>query len=198
MRRTSTIRQAIAKIVPGFEEVADIDRTKQEFRIGGRTFHQPKFATADGCARLHTHVLPDLKGDGASELRLMTIRSEGQFNTVVYEEEDLYRGVERRDVILLHPDDLGRLGIKAGQPITVHGPAGSMTGIIATPFPAIKPGNAAMYYPEANALIARHVDPQSKTPAFKGVVVHVTAVTARPAGAIGTARPLSLAQPELA
>ena len=33
----------------------------------------------------------------------MTVRSEGQFNTVVYEEEDLYRGQTRRDVILLHP-----------------------------------------------------------------------------------------------
>ena len=27
----------------------------------------------------------------------MTLRSEGQFNTVVYEEEDRYRGQERRD-----------------------------------------------------------------------------------------------------
>ena len=40
----------------------------------------------------------------------MTVRSEGQFNTVVYETEDFYRGQERRDVILLHPDDAARLG----------------------------------------------------------------------------------------
>ncbi len=33
----------------------------------------------------------------------MTVRSEGQFNTVVYEEEDIYRGQERRDVILMNP-----------------------------------------------------------------------------------------------
>ena len=33
----------------------------------------------------------------------MTVRSEGQFNTVVYEEEDLYRGQDRRDVILMNP-----------------------------------------------------------------------------------------------
>ena len=32
----------------------------------------------------------------------MTVRSEGQFNTVVYEEEDIYRGQERRDVILMN------------------------------------------------------------------------------------------------
>jgi hypothetical protein len=53
---------------------------------------------------------PSLAG-GNGELRLMTVRSEGQFNTVVYEEEDLYRGQERRDVILLHPDDMRRLGL---------------------------------------------------------------------------------------
>ncbi len=33
----------------------------------------------------------------------MTVRSEGQFNTVVYEDEDIYRGQDRRDVILLNP-----------------------------------------------------------------------------------------------
>ena len=33
----------------------------------------------------------------------MTVRSEGQFNTVVYEDYDLYRGVDRRDVILRIP-----------------------------------------------------------------------------------------------
>ncbi len=32
----------------------------------------------------------------------MTVRSEGQFNTVVYEEEDIYRGQDRRDVILMN------------------------------------------------------------------------------------------------
>ena len=105
----------------------------------------------------------------------MTLRSEGQFNTVVYEDEDVYRGIDRRDVILLHPDDLGRFGLKDGDRVTIHGPAGSMRGIRATEFPQIKPGNAAMYYPECNVLVSRTIDPQSKTPAFKGVVVSVVA-----------------------
>ena len=39
MRSTAQIRKAIAQIVPGFEQLAEIDRTKQEFQIGGRTFH---------------------------------------------------------------------------------------------------------------------------------------------------------------
>jgi hypothetical protein len=40
-------------------------------------------------------------------------------------------------------------------------------------FPDIRAGNAAMYYPEANALVPRTVDPLSRTPAFKCVVVTV-------------------------
>ncbi len=42
----------------------------------------------------------------------MTVRSEGQFNTVVYEDYDLYRHQDRRDVILMHPEDLQRLGLE--------------------------------------------------------------------------------------
>jgi anaerobic selenocysteine-containing dehydrogenase len=173
MRSTTQIRHAIAKIVPGFEQMETIDQTKHEFQIGGRTFHEPQFATPDRRARLHTHELPELQGTADGEIRLMTLRSEGQFNTVVYEDEDVYRGIDRRDVILLHPDDLSRLRLEGGTRVTVHGPAGSMPNIRATAFDSIKPGNAAMYYPECNVLISRNVDPQSKTPAFKCVVVRV-------------------------
>jgi anaerobic selenocysteine-containing dehydrogenase len=173
MRSTAEIRRSIARIVPGFEKLAEIDGTKQEFQIGGRTFHEPRFATPDGRARLHTHDLPQLQATGNGVIRLMTLRSEGQFNTVVYEDEDVYRGINRRDVIMLHPDDLRRFGLNDGDTVTVHGPAGSMHGIRATEFAAIKPGNAAMYYPEANVLIGRDVDALSRTPAFKNIVVQL-------------------------
>ncbi|MCA9239222.1 MAG: FdhF/YdeP family oxidoreductase, partial [Planctomycetales bacterium] len=154
MQDTGKIRHAISQIVPGFEAMQQMDQTKQEFQIGGRTFHQPRFATPSGRANLHTHTLPALAG-GEHDLRLMTVRSEGQFNTVVYEEHDLYRGVDRRDVILMHPDDLHRFGVNNGAKVTVTGPAGRMQHITAVAFPNIRAGNAAMYYPEANVLVSR-------------------------------------------
>ena len=49
----------------------------------------------------------------------MTVRSEGQFNTVVYEEADLYRGQTARDVILVHPDDIAALGLEANSRVKV-------------------------------------------------------------------------------
>jgi len=162
--------------VPGHEKLIFIDRTKEEFHITGRAFHQPRFATPDGKAHLHVHKFPDLQGTAADEIRVMTIRSEGQFNTVVYEDEDVYRNIDRRDVILLHADDLQRFGLKDGDFVNVRGPAGTMHGIRATEFAAIKAGNAAMYYPEANRLISRTLDPLSKTPAFKCVVVQIERV----------------------
>jgi len=174
------IREAIAKIVPGFEAMGQIDQTRQEFQIDGRTFHAPRFATPSGKAILHVHALPELQG-GDGHLRLMTVRSEGQFNTVVYEEEDYYRGQERRDVILLHPDDMARLGLKPDQRVTVRSAAGQMPGILVRPFPEIRAGNALMYYPEANVLVPRSVDPQSKTPAFKCVLVTLEAGVPEPA-----------------
>ena len=44
-------------------------------------------------------------------------------------------------------------------------------------FEDIREGNALMYYPEANILVPRNADPASRTPAFKGVVVKITAET---------------------
>ncbi len=124
---------------------------------------------------LHVHELPEL----SDTMRLMTVRSEGQFNTVVYEDDDLYRGQERRDVILLHPDDIARLGLRAGGRVCVTSEIGEMQNVLVHAFADIKPGNAVMYYPEANALVPRRLDPLSKTPAFKCVIVTVTPMPER-------------------
>jgi molybdopterin-dependent oxidoreductase alpha subunit len=189
MESTHHIREAIARIVPGMEKIGELDQTRQEFQIGGRTLHDPKFPTPSGRAKLQVHDLPPLAG-GGDQLRLMTVRSEGQFNTVVYEDYDLYRGQDRRDVILMHPDDVARRGLTADQHVAVWNETGRLENILVRPFEKIKAGNALMYYPEANVLVPRVLDPQSKTPAFKGVVVRVEAMkparsTARQPTAIG-------------
>jgi anaerobic selenocysteine-containing dehydrogenase len=92
----------------------------------------------------------------------------------VYEDEDLYRGQDRRDVILMHPSDIEQLGLKADQPARVRSATGEMRYQRVRPFD-VRPGNALMYCPEANVLVSRDVDPESKTPAFKSVLVSVEA-----------------------
>jgi len=168
----SAVRKLIAELVPGFEPLAEIDRTRREFHIAGRQLAARTFPTPSGKAHFQAVQLPESAPLAANQLRMMTVRSEGQFNTVVYDEEDLYRGQERRDVILMHPRDLERMGLQADQPVRVRSAAGEMRYQRARPFD-VREGNALMYAPEANVLVPRTVDPESKTPAFKSVVVTI-------------------------
>jgi molybdopterin-dependent oxidoreductase alpha subunit len=177
MAHTSTIRRAIAAIVPGLEQIAEIDRTKKEFSIPGRAIDTPAFPTADGRAHLAVHSIPPAP-DG---LVLMTIRSEGQFNTVVYEEEDLYRNQTRRDIVLIHPDDIRRYGLTAGGRCRIASAAGEMRGQIVSAFEEIRPGCVAMYYPESNVLVPKSADPLSRTPAYKSIAVTIAADDGRTA-----------------
>ena len=169
---TRQIRDVIGRVVPGWEAIRKIDEKKREFYIDKRILHQPNFATPSGRAQLHRHELPQLRGSN-DELRLMTVRSEGQFNTVVYEHEDIYRGQDRRDIILLHPDDLKQRQLQNDDLVTVGNETGELSNILARSYPDIRPGNALMYFPEANVLVPRPADPKSRTPAFKGVLVTV-------------------------
>jgi molybdopterin-dependent oxidoreductase alpha subunit len=170
LRSHAELRRAIARTVPGFEAMARIDSGGGEFHIAGRTFHEPRFATKDGRARFHRTPLPDF-APAPGAFRLTTIRSEGQFNTVVYEEEDLYRGNDRRDVVMMSAEDAVRLGVREGDPVVVATTAGRLRVRVAVL--DIRPGSLAMYYPEANALVPASVDPRSGTPAFKSVAARV-------------------------
>ena len=164
------IRRAIAEVVPGYEAIGDIDESGREFQLDGRTFHEPRFATRSG--KVEAHV-PGRAGwaPGQGEFRLMTLRSEGQFNTVVYEEEDLYRGTTRRDTVMMADDDARRLNLSENDMVTVRTQAGQMRAVVACI--DIPPGNLAMYFPEANVLVPRRIDSASGTPAFKSVSARI-------------------------
>ncbi len=165
-----SLRRAIADTVPGYGAVGDIGNTKKEFEIPNRVFHDGVFPTASGRATFRRVAIPEMNRpvDG---FMLMTIRSEGQFNSVVYDEEDLYRGTTRRDVIMMAAEDVARLGLNEGDTVTVRSATGSLDVVVAEV--DIRAGNVAMYYPEANVLVDRTLDPESLTPAFKSVAVRV-------------------------
>ena len=192
LARHDAIRSLIGRCVPGYGAIGRMDESGDEFQIAGRTFHTPRFGTASGKANMRPVDLPEIRQPGPRQLQLMTLRSEGQFNTVVYEEADLYRAQTRRDVILMNAADVRRLGLRADDLVTVRSQTGEMSGIIVRPFD-IAPGCAAMYYPEANVLVSRRVDPRSRTPAYKDVLVSVdptvsvapASLMARPATAAG-------------
>ena len=60
--------------------------------------------------------MPDV---GHGVLRLMTLRSNDQFNTTVYGYDDRFRGIKNtRKVVLMNRSDIDRLGLKIGQAVT--------------------------------------------------------------------------------
>jgi molybdopterin-dependent oxidoreductase alpha subunit len=164
------LREAIARAVPGYGALAT---GAGEFQIPGRTFHEASFATPSGRAVFHCVPMPP-PVCAPGELALMTIRSEGQFNSVVYDEEDLYRGNVRRDVVMMAVQDADALGVIEGARVRVSSSIGALEVSVA--IVDIRQGSVAMYYPEANALVPRVIDPKSLTPAFKSVPVRIAAI----------------------
>ena len=163
------VREAIAKIVPGLEQLADIDVAKREFHIRNRVMHTRDFSTFDRKAHFVVTPLPREPG----KLTLATVRSEGQFNTIIYEEQDSYRLKAGRDAIFLNRADMAEHGLSDGQRITIASDTGRMEGT-ATAFDLPR-GSALAYYPEANVLCGTAVDPRSRTPAFKSVPIWIEA-----------------------
>lgn len=168
------IREAIAATVPGLEALKDIDVAKQEFHIHGRILHTPVFNTPSGRARFVPHCLESTPSESRSPYPFMlaSVRSEGQFNSIIYEEKDSYRGTTDRRTILMNSDDMVRLGLSPGDRTVVRSAHGEMADVRVQPF-GLPTGNVLAYYPEANVLIGTERDPRSKTPAFKSVPVTV-------------------------
>ncbi|MFM6483843.1 MAG: FdhF/YdeP family oxidoreductase, partial [Dolichospermum sp.] len=92
LQDTVYVRELIAKTIPGYEKIGQIDQTHQEFTIAGRIFDEPKFPTFDGKARMFVTplpqlTLPDKSAFGVEEnqpgivLILGTGRGYGQHNT---------------------------------------------------------------------------------------------------------------------
>jgi len=174
-QKNGNIRKLIGKMIPGFEKIGDIDQTKEEFQIDGRILHSPKFPTVDGRASFTVCSLPQFstKTNTDSTFKLMTVRSEGQFNTVVYDREDRYRGVSSRNIIFMNIEDINSLDLKEGDHIAVKSETGVLYNQQVVPYP-IKPGNMMMYYPEANILVPRKYDNLSRTPSFKSIDIKIT------------------------
>ncbi len=119
--------------------------------------------------------------DAPGRYRLITLRSNDQFNTTIYGYSDRMRGIEgTRDVLLISPEEMAKARLEAGQVVALEsdaedGVARSVGGLTVTPFD-LPPGCVAAYYPEMNPLVPlSHHDRLSKTPASKSVPVRIRA-----------------------
>ncbi len=179
----SRIRESIAETYPEIFW----DYSRRMWEPGG--FHRPLPArervwkTENGRANI---VTPkgldedlDMPGVGHDVLRLMTLRSNDQFNTTVYGYSDRFRGIEgTRMVVLMHRDDIDRLGLKEGEQVGMETESKdnikrAMSGFRVTPYD-IPVGCVGAYYPEANVLMpVWHYAEGSKVPAAKSIPVRI-------------------------
>jgi molybdopterin-dependent oxidoreductase alpha subunit len=117
--------------------------------------------------------------DRPGRYRLMTLRSNDQFNTTIYGYSDRFRGIEgTRAVLLMNPADIEAAGLHANQTVRLvtdldDGQDRHLGGLKLTPY-NIPRGTVASYYPECNVLVPiSHHDELSKTPASKSVPVRI-------------------------
>ena len=122
---------------------------------------------------------PDMPEKGAGVLRLMTLRSNGQFNTTIYNYEDRFRGISgTRTVLMLGRNDIDRLGLRDGQVVALEtvsddGVKRRVSGLRVAEH-ALPDGCCAGYYPELNPLIPLwHHAKGSKVPAAKSIPVRI-------------------------
>lgn len=168
LKQHLNIREAIAKCIPGMTDLAKIDMSKQEFHIKNRILHTPHFQTDNKKANFTALKLQERPE--TNTYILTSVRSEGQFNSIIYEERDSYRGTDHRSVVFMNEQDISRLSIVEGDKIDIHSKSGSLKKLTVKAFD-LPSGNLMTYYPEANALIGNEYDPRSKTPAFKSIEV---------------------------
>ncbi len=119
--------------------------------------------------------------DAPGRLRLVTLRSNDQFNTTIYGYDDRFRGITgTRDVVMMNPKEIAKAGLHKGQIVTIVGDGDDgidrrVAGLKVVPFD-LPDGCIAGYYPELNPLIPLgwH-DRGSQTPAAKAVPVRIVA-----------------------
>ena len=124
--------------------------------------------------------------DAPGRYRLLTMRSNDQFNTTIYGYADRFRGIEgSRDVLLMNPDDIAAAGLTNGETVRLvtdvdDGRYRALGGLKLTAY-KIPRGTVGSYYPECNVLVPiTHHDLLSKTPASKSVPVRIEAERSEP------------------
>jgi anaerobic selenocysteine-containing dehydrogenase len=149
----------------------------------GNAARERIWKTNSGKAEFTTPAAASAAGfkDPPGRYRLLTMRSNDQFNTTIYGMSDRLRGIEgTRQVLLMNPDDMARAGLAEGQMVSlvsdaddgIHREVGPLK---VTPF-RLPDGCIGGYYPETNPLVAlANHDTMSKTPAYKSVPVRIVA-----------------------
>ncbi|OYY91702.1 MAG: formate dehydrogenase [Sphingomonas sp. 28-66-16] len=179
----SLVRDLIEKTYP--DDFRDFNARMYEAGgfYRGNGAHERIWKTPEGKAVFTTPGQLNSLGfqDAPGRYRLITLRSNDQFNTTIYGYSDRLRGLEgSRDIVLMCPEDIDAAGLTNGQTVTLitdvdDGQDRRLAGLTLTAY-KLPLGTIAGYYPECNVLVpVQHHDALSKTPASKSVPVRIEA-----------------------
>ncbi len=178
------VRSAIEDVYPDqFPNFNGRVFTPGGFWRGNAAAHR-QWKTASGKAEFNVPSVMNAAGfdDGGDRFRLITLRSNDQFNTTIYGYHDRFRSIRgTRDIVMMCRADQLRLGVAEGDKVALVGDAGDdvvrrVEGLTVIDYD-IPPGCIGMYYPESNVLIALdHHAVESHVPAAKSVPVRVEAM----------------------
>ncbi|GAA5232875.1 FdhF/YdeP family oxidoreductase [Verticiella sediminum] len=142
---------------------------------------QREWKTGNGRANFMAEaaVPSESASPGSDVLRLMTLRSNDQFNTTVYGYDDRFRGIKgTRHVVLMHRNDIDRLGLYEGDTVKLCTVAADerrreLEGLRVVPYD-VPEGSCASYFPECNVLLPLgHHARESRVPAAKSIPVRI-------------------------
>ncbi|WP_040865562.1 FdhF/YdeP family oxidoreductase [Nocardia exalbida] len=179
-RDYDSVRDAIARVVPGCSDYNAKVRERNGFQLPHPPRDAREFRTATGKANFAVNELTWLPVP-AGRLILQTLRSHDQYNTTIYGLDDRYRGIHHgRKVVLVHPEDIAAFGFSDGDPVDIvsewtDGTERRVENFRLVSYPTPR-GNAAAYYPETNPLVPLdHVAKRSNTPVSKAVTIRLEA-----------------------
>jgi len=179
----SIVRNEIAKTYPeifhdfnqrmwqpgGFPKPLPARERQWKTKSGKAEFMVPKALGED----------PDMPERGPDALRLMTLRSDSQFNTTIYGLDDRFRGVKgSRMIVLMNKDDMAANGLSEGDRISLQTIADDgfdrrVSGLTVKEYD-IPAGCIGGYYPECNPLLPLwHYAEESKVPGAKSIPVRI-------------------------
>jgi molybdopterin-dependent oxidoreductase alpha subunit len=174
----AAIRAEIARAVPLYQGIERLSVQGDQVQWGGRTLYEAgRFATPDGKA--HFSVVRGTSGrapaspvdvaSGFSRTFRLSTRRGKQFNSMIQRDVDPLTGATRDDV-LMSAEDIGRLGLRAGQRVRLRAASGTLDARVRPA--AIKPGNLEVHWPEGNVLLdGAAIDPESMEPDYNASVV---------------------------
>ncbi|MFP6585012.1 MAG: FdhF/YdeP family oxidoreductase [Candidatus Hydrogenedentota bacterium] len=164
---TAELREEIAQVVPFYDGIQHLKRKGDQFQYGGAHLCADyKFNTHDGKA--HFIIASASSAAPTTDRFIVSTRRGKQFNSMVQESRDALTGANRDD-ILMNEDDIQRLELNPGDPITLTNQHGEFKGRVYAA--AIKRGHLQIHWPEGNVLLDRALrSPQAGVPDYNTTV----------------------------